>query len=313
MRVAILVIILILAAALGFLFWPRGREEAPVEQATTAQGPEVTSVAPATALPRFDIVRVSRGGFAVVAGTGAPGGTVELLANGEVLATETIGADGAWAINVDTPLDAGPVELTLRQSGEAGTAPITSEETVVIYVPETPEDAPVVLRTTPGGATEVLQRATDPATGLGPLAVETIDYDEGGNVIFAGRASAGSAVQVLLNGRPIASATTADENGRWELPAEVRPGRYTLRVVQFGEDGSAAYVVEVPFERAGYEDVEMTDGGVVVQPGNSLWLISRTVYGEGRQYTVIYEANASQIRDPDLIYPGQVFRVPDQR
>jgi len=51
-------------------------------------------------------------------------------------------------------------------------------------------------------------------------------------------------------------------------------------------------------------------GEVRVQPGNSLWRIARRVYGRGTRYTVIYEANRKSIRDPDLIYPGQVFIVP---
>ena len=51
-------------------------------------------------------------------------------------------------------------------------------------------------------------------------------------------------------------------------------------------------------------------GRVVIQPGNNLWQISRVIYGRGRQYTVIYEANKTQIRDPDKIYPGQIFDTP---
>ena len=51
-------------------------------------------------------------------------------------------------------------------------------------------------------------------------------------------------------------------------------------------------------------------GFIIVQPGNNLWNISRVVYGEGVRYTTIYEANRDQIRDPDLIYPGQVFKAP---
>ncbi|MDP2358588.1 MAG: LysM peptidoglycan-binding domain-containing protein [Beijerinckiaceae bacterium] len=49
-----------------------------------------------------------------------------------------------------------------------------------------------------------------------------------------------------------------------------------------------------------------------VERGDSLWRISATIYGEGTRYTQIYDANASQIRDPDLIYPGQVLVVPKQ-
>jgi nucleoid-associated protein YgaU len=51
-------------------------------------------------------------------------------------------------------------------------------------------------------------------------------------------------------------------------------------------------------------------GQIVIQPGNSLWRISRVIYGRGIEYTVIYEANRTQIRNPDLIYPGQIFATP---
>ncbi len=49
---------------------------------------------------------------------------------------------------------------------------------------------------------------------------------------------------------------------------------------------------------------------VIIRRGDTLWRISRTTYGLGRRYTVIYLANGDQIRDPDRIYPGQVFRLP---
>ncbi len=49
---------------------------------------------------------------------------------------------------------------------------------------------------------------------------------------------------------------------------------------------------------------------MVIQPGNNLWKLSRQVYGKGIRYTVIYEANKDQIRNPNLIYPGQVFVMP---
>jgi nucleoid-associated protein YgaU len=51
---------------------------------------------------------------------------------------------------------------------------------------------------------------------------------------------------------------------------------------------------------------------VIIRHGDTLWEISRRVYGRGIRYTTIYLANEDQIADPDLIEPGQVFGVPDQ-
>nr|WP_272911570.1 LysM peptidoglycan-binding domain-containing protein [Loktanella sp. M215] len=49
-----------------------------------------------------------------------------------------------------------------------------------------------------------------------------------------------------------------------------------------------------------------------VQPGSTLWAIARDNLGDGMLYVSVFNANADQIRDPDLIYPGQVFVIPDR-
>jgi nucleoid-associated protein YgaU len=48
----------------------------------------------------------------------------------------------------------------------------------------------------------------------------------------------------------------------------------------------------------------------VVIRGDSLWRISESTYGRGIRYPTIYYANRDKIRDPDLIYPGQIFVLP---
>lgn len=310
------VIIFFLLVILGFIAWKAAERfnlvepaaEAPSRTAPDARkGP---AEEPAPSLPSFDIVRVDRSGDAVIAGRASPGATVTVYANDAALATATAGADGAWVMTTETPLDAGAVELSLEMKTTDG-AVIRSDETIVIYVPEREGDRPLVLKTTPGGATQVLQEPRDDGVGLGPLSLDTIDYDTSGAVIFAGKAEKGRVVQIFANGQFVGQ-TAADEDGRWRLTASMPPGVYSLQVIQLNEDGRPVYAIELPFERASLDDVELRDGKVIVQPGNSLWRIARRVYGKGVQYTVIYEANADQIRDPDLIYPGQIFELPEE-
>lgn len=50
---------------------------------------------------------------------------------------------------------------------------------------------------------------------------------------------------------------------------------------------------------------------VTVQPGFTLWGIAQDRYGDGVLYVQVFEANRDKIKDPDLIYPGQVFSVPE--
>jgi nucleoid-associated protein YgaU len=94
----------------------------------------------------------------------------------------------------------------------------------------------------------------------------------------------------------------------------VEPGIYSMRVDQVEQAGKVASRLEMPFSRAKPEDLKFGPDGrsVVVQPGNSLWRIARHIYGEGLRYTEIYRANQAQIADPDLIYPGQIFSVPQE-
>lgn len=50
---------------------------------------------------------------------------------------------------------------------------------------------------------------------------------------------------------------------------------------------------------------------VTIQPGFTLWGIAQERYGDGVFYVQVFEANKDKIKDPNLIYPGQVFSVPE--
>ena len=93
--------------------------------------------------------------------------------------------------------------------------------------------------------------------------------------------------------------------------AAVAPGDHTLRLDQLAPDGRVAARVEAPFRRVLPAELPIAGAQiVVVQPGESLWRIARRLYGDGIHYTDIYQANLSLIRDPDRIFPGQVFATP---
>jgi nucleoid-associated protein YgaU len=110
-----------------------------------------------------------------------------------------------------------------------------------------------------------------------------------------------------------------DGQGRWrgDLP-DVDEGVYTLRVDEVAEDGSVTSRVETPFKRESPEilaaataDFDGPIKAITVQKGATLWAIARDRYGKGELYVRVFEANRDSIRDPDLIYPGQIFDLPD--
>ena len=58
------------------------------------------------------------------------------------------------------------------------------------------------------------------------------------------------------------------------------------------------------------EAARFASGRAIIRSGDNLWTIAKRVYGQGIKYTTIYQANTEQIRDPNRIYPGQVFGLP---
>ena len=157
-------------------------------------------------------------------------------------------------------------------------------------------------------------RAPNAPVSAGPVpgvSVDVVDYDDAGRISFAGRTEPGAEVRLYLDNKLLGSAI-AEPGGEWRLSpsAEVQPGLYTLRADRVAPDGRVVARAELPLKRTAPMGDLTQANVVVIQPGNNLWSIARRVYGQGTQYTVIYQANQDQIRDPDLIYPGQVFQLP---
>ncbi|HEY9037633.1 MAG TPA: LysM peptidoglycan-binding domain-containing protein [Roseovarius sp.] len=213
----------------------------------------------------------------------------------------------------------------------AGTAVTGAGETPA---PAEPADPPQIVLMTDADGARVLQSPDTAAPQvLSNVALDTISYSEDGDVQLAGRAAGQGTVRVYLDNRPIAtSRIAADGTWRTALP-QVDTGIYTLRIDEVTGSGTVTSRIETPFKRedrallaelqdpaaAGQEGSATKDPPgappairvVTVQPGNTLWAISRETYGEGLLYVRVFEANAERIRDPDLIYPGQVFTLPD--
>ncbi len=312
MRVVLIGVGLLITAVLAFFLITMLREDGPRQETETSASIDSTIDAQENAgiiPPTFDIVRVEPTGSAVVAGRAEPGTEIILFANKEEIARETADERGEWVIIVEAPLDQGDQELTLEMILPDGTN-VASDQTVVVAVPEQPGLKPLVVLQGGASPSRVLQQPGD-GVMVGDLSVDIVDYDEAGAVILQGRAKPGTTIRAYVDNRRVGDART-DLDGNWRMMPDqaIPPGRYTLRIDQLTDAGKPTARVEIPFERAAPESTELSAGQVIVQPGNSLWRISRRLYGRGILYTVIYDANKSQIVEPDLIYSGQVFDTP---
>jgi LysM repeat protein len=291
--------------------------------------------------PAFDVARVEPSGDAVIAGRAAPGASVELLRNGEVHGRVVADASGQFAM-VPAPLPPGDSELTLRSKQPDGRLAM-SKESLVVALDKNRKQQPVVALMRPDKPSVVLSKPAAPDPADGSVVVETVETESGGKLYVSGRSSPRAAVRLYLNDSYLAS-TTAAANGRFAFavdggmggsfpPAEASRGGYRVRLDEV-EHGSGVIRsrAEVPFNpsqdvvvavapsaaaagaastpNAGPPVAALKVATAVVSRGDSLWRISRSAYGDGTRYSVIYEANHGQIRDPDRIYPGQVLVLP---
>ncbi|WP_272490666.1 LysM peptidoglycan-binding domain-containing protein [Mesobacterium pallidum] len=204
------------------------------------------------------------------------------------------------------------------QAADEGASPARPADAGAGTEPGAPA-APTVMIADRDGV-RVVQGPGDRPEAQQSVALDSISYDDAGEVSLAGRARAGGFVRIYLDNRPVTTGRI-DPAGNWrvDLP-QVDTGIYTLRIDEVDEAGAVTSRVETPFKRESRAALAAADAeasgpvpvrAVTVQKGNTLWAIARDRYGEGILYVRVFEANRDRIRDPDLIYPGQVFTIPD--
>lgn len=305
--------------------------------ASVAAPDDPQPAAPATP-PRFDTFRLSKDSGAVVAGMAPNAQRVAIVMDGVEATSVDVAANGGFAAVFDIKAAAVPRVMTLRAEYADGSALVSSESIVV--APEVPVPVAAVAKpdeaqpvpSTPdsiasnAGAEPILPQPANlllsegrvtvlrPVAG-GALSIDTITYADSGAVEVAGHGDSGQILRLYLDNQ-LQFETPISGQGDWTgaLP-DVAPGLYALRADVLDPSGKVTARSETPFLREATEAVQQGANApavqlVTVQPGYTLWGIAKQTYGEGQSYVTVFEANRAQIRNPDLIYPGQIFTLP---
>ncbi|MFD2175138.1 LysM peptidoglycan-binding domain-containing protein [Rhodobacter lacus] len=209
--------------------------------------------------------------------TDAAGGARVLAAPAETLGIDTLAFDAAGGIAISGR--GAPEGALLRAYVDGAEAGLVQAGAGGGWAMQLPQAAPGahVLRVDAldaGGA--VLARAEQSFEGIAPPALET-------------------AARAALPARaPEARTDPASE------PAEAAAPNSAPPPVPNSAPNPVPVAPAAPVMRA-----------VTITPGNTLWAIAREAYGDPYLYVQIFEANRAQIRDPNMIYPGQVFTLPN--
>jgi nucleoid-associated protein YgaU len=239
------------------------------------------------------------GGTVFVAGRGAAGTTVRVYANEILLGEARVSEGGRFLVETQTELPVGDYIVRADIIGSSG------EVTARAAVPFQREPGEAVAAVAPAERAPADSVST-PDTASGQ-SVPTVSAQGGeGAAASTGMApspeSATSPVQGAPEAAPDAETAAGSRNDE-DAEAAATPNASTG-----GADETAAAAIEETMA----EPLQAADGAVIIRRGDTLWRISRRVYGRGVRYSTIYLANQEQIRDPDMIWPGQIFAVPDE-
>jgi nucleoid-associated protein YgaU len=297
--------------------------------------------------PEFDIVRIEPSGEAVVAGRAAPGSTVELLRNGEPHDRVVANQSGEFAM-IPRPLPRGTYDLTLRAKQPDGKE-ITSRQSVAVALDQPADEKPMVALMTPDRPTVVLSQPQAPAAiavdavdvepngkthvsgRARPGAAVRLYLNDSFVAPVTADADGRFAVTIKEGIAPGNYRVRIDEvdsssgkvRARAEAPFSVPDGAVTAAAptqmpasptpdstASREPHPAAAVAATVPDAASPSAVVVPKIATITVSRGDSLWSISRRSLGNGTRYALVFKANREQIRNPNLIYPGQVFVLP---
>jgi nucleoid-associated protein YgaU len=300
-------------------------------------------------VPTFDVARIEPTGEAVIAGRAVPGATVELLRNGEVHDRAVADQSGQFVM-IAPRLPSGTYDLTLRSGQTDGKQVTSKQSVAVVLEPKATDrpvvalitpDKPTVVLSQPDGP--------KPAAGAVVVEAVEIEPGGKFHVSGRARPGAAMRLY-LNDSFVASVTAGADGRFAVTINEGVAPGNYRVRLDEASSSGTVRARAEVPFnvpdttasvsaqattsnrpDTAASQQPRLAAAGATVLPGggsppstvvvpkiatttvsrgDSLWRLSNVTYGAGTRYAVIYRANQKQIRNPNLIYPGQVLVLP---
>jgi nucleoid-associated protein YgaU len=254
----------------------------------------------------LDAISYAPDGAVQLAGKGQGDATLRIYLDNTAKLDAAVGSDGTWAVTLP---DTAPGIYTMRidQLGADGT--VTSRfETP--FKRETLEALAAVAALAPAPVPERLAEP-EPAPTPEPVpapAPETAAVSEPAPAPIPAPAVT-PVPEALPEPAPLVEAPAAAPVVAEPIP-EPAPVPEPLPVPEPAP--AVAATDPVPAQTPVPTPVATAPVTITVQPGFTLWGIANDMMGEGTMYVQVFEANKDKIRDPDLIYPGQVFTVPQE-
>ena len=275
---------------------------------------------------KLEVIRVRPDGSLVIAGKGLPNSKIEIISGSTVIATTQSDNIGEFVAVPDKQLKSGEYLLAFRQTTKANKISIANEA-VAINVTGGLNDIPIVAIIDSEGklgarviqAPGLIEKETKSKVDkdndisikiLPTISILAITYDiKVGQLILSGIASGGAQVNAGFSGKETSSTKILNNSWSLTIPGKLISGKQKVFAFIIGKDGKVLSKNSINITGSIIKDANGKTF-VVVQKGDALWNIAYNRLGLGIRYTDIVELNKEKIKNPNLIYPKQLFILP---
>ncbi len=281
-------------------------EGAEVIQGPMAVVPPEAEVLDTTAVT-LDTIAYAPDGAVQLSGRGQGEEALRIYLDNTAVMDAAIGGDGKWSVTLPTTAP-GIYTLRIDQMGADGNV---SSRFETPFKRET-LDALAAASGAVVPAPEVIAEA-EPEVVPEVVAEEALPEKEV-EAVPEVVAEAAVAEEVVVEAAPevVAEEAVLDEMVVEAVPEVVTEEAVAEEVVAAEPEVVAAPVPADPVIAPVVAEPVNAPVTVTVQPGFTLWGIATERFGEGTMYVQVFEANRASIKNPDLIYPGQVFTLPQE-
>ena len=249
----------------------------------------------------------------------APGSYLLTLRSKDAEGVETM-ADMAVVIVIpnnpdDAPLVAlVPVDEASDQMAELLQSPFADGADTQIAV----SDAPVVSPDKPQDVqpqddqsqnSDVAATSDVPAPVIPKITIRMIEAISPERMAVSGSVEGKGSVKVMIANTM--ATTSMDDDGYMAEGAIPTENRFPVAVTLSDDSGEILSSARIVLNKSKLDETLLGNALIVVQKGDALWRIAYKTYGQGIRYVDIYQSNQKEIGDPNLIYPDQVFVVPN--
>ena len=260
-------------------------------------------------IPTFDIVRITSKGDAVIAGRSKPNKSVFIFDGNQKLGEVRTDSNGEWVWTSETPLKHGVKRLHLLLIQE-NTDNLKSDQTIIVFLEKNKTQTPIIYKSS--NINDRVSKLMNLEKLERGFSVDLVEYSPEGKILLSGRSIKNKELTFYFNGVKFGT-TQSNVDGFWNFRTEneVEFGKIDLKIEFLLKNEIISIKSPIFNEKLKSLSKLMDDeNNFIVQPGNSLWRIARRTMGGGIYFAEIYKKNKIKINNPNLIFPGQVFKIP---